>query len=139
MRVTPLFFFLQKKCMEKCKKPTMPAVLADEENDPHHHENHRSLPPNVVSSACFIAILYLYSLAPNYPMKKGGRPYDKIGNARCLPLRFISRILVSLRVFRKKKHHYFSIKVSNFPTSIPDHFTWKFPSLNQIVSCCKVK
>lgn len=119
MRVTPLFFFLQKKCMEKCKKPTMPGVLADEENDPHHHENHPSLPPNVVSSACFIAILYLYSLAPNYPMKKGGRPYDKIGNARCLPLRFISRILVSLRVFRKKNTTISALKSSTFRRAYP--------------------
>jgi len=55
MGVTPLFFFLQKKCMKKCMKPAMPGELADEENDPHHH-HHPSLPPRVVSSACFITI-----------------------------------------------------------------------------------
>lgn len=140
MRVTPLFFFLQKKCMGKCKKATMPGELVEEENDPHHRQHHPSLPPNAVSSACFIAISYPYSFAPNYPMKKGGRLCEKIGNARRLALGFISRILVLLRV-SGKKHHHFSIKVINFPTSIPDHFTWKSPLLNfnQIVSCCKVK
>jgi len=51
MGATPLFFFLQ--CMKKCLKPTMPGELADEENDPHHHP-HPSLPPALVSSACFI-------------------------------------------------------------------------------------
>jgi len=55
MGVTSLFFFLQKKCMKKCMKPTMPGELADEENDPRHH-HHPSLPPAVVSSACFITI-----------------------------------------------------------------------------------
>ena len=37
----------------------MPGKLADEENDPphdHHYHDHPSLPPEVVSSACFIAI-----------------------------------------------------------------------------------
>ena len=45
--------FLQKQCMEKCgiKRPTMPGKLADEENDPRRHP---SLPPNKVSSACFM-------------------------------------------------------------------------------------
>ena len=59
MRVTPLFFFLQKECMEKCgMKPTRPGELADEENDPHghHHHHYPSVSPEVVSSACFITI-----------------------------------------------------------------------------------
>ena len=74
MRVRPLFFFLQKKCMEKCGvKPTMAGELADEKNDPYHrhYHHHPSLPPDAVSSACLKTMLYLYSLAPNYPMKKG--------------------------------------------------------------------
>ena len=75
MRVTPLFFFLQKECMEKCGiKPTMPGQLADEENDPHGHHHHPSLSPEEVSSACFMTIEYPYLFTPNYPIKKGGRP-----------------------------------------------------------------
>jgi len=70
MRVTPFLSFLRKQCMKNCGiKPTMPGELADEENDPC--QLHPSLPPDVVSSACFINIQYLYSFAPNYPMKKG--------------------------------------------------------------------
>ena len=58
MRVTPLFFFFQKECMEKCGiMPTMPGKLADEENDPRrHYHHHPSLSPEAVSSACFITI-----------------------------------------------------------------------------------
>jgi len=70
MRVTPFLSFLRKQCMKNCGiKPTMPGELGDEENDPYQH--HPSLPPDVVSSAYFINIQYLYSFAPNYPMKKG--------------------------------------------------------------------
>ena len=57
MRVTPLFFFLQKECMEKCgRKPTMPAELADEENGPYRHHRRLFFSPEVVSSACFSTI-----------------------------------------------------------------------------------
>ena len=67
MRVTPLFFFLQKECMEKCgMKPTRPGMLADEENDPHgHHHHHPSWSPEEVSSACFMTIEYPYLFTPN--------------------------------------------------------------------------
>ena len=63
MEVIPLFFLLQKKCLKKCLKPTVPGELADEENDPHHH-SHPSLPPAVVSLAFLIIIKCFYSFAP---------------------------------------------------------------------------
>ena len=97
-------------------KPTKPGELADEENDPraHRDNHHPSLPPKVVSSACFVAVFYFHSFVPNYPIKKGGHLYEKIGNARCLPLGFRSSILVSLRVFREKSTTISPLKSSTF-------------------------
>ena len=69
--VTPLLFGLQKECLEKCGiKPTMLRKLADEVNDPSRHHHHHL--PEVVSSACFITVIwYIYSFTPNYSLKKG--------------------------------------------------------------------
>ena len=76
MRVTPLFFFLQKECMEKCGvKPTMRGELDDKENDPrrHHHHIDPSLSPEAAGSACFMTWISVLGHS-KLPDKEGGAP-----------------------------------------------------------------
>ncbi|XP_020628821.1 forkhead box protein B2-like [Orbicella faveolata] len=81
MRVTPLFFFLQKKCMGKCKKATMPGELVEEENDPHHRQHHPSLPPN--AKKCIHECHEEHKLSkPPPPPKEPGRVADEENDPR---------------------------------------------------------